>query len=162
MIVGLKNIKKELYNLLNIIKKCNIENFYLTENNNRIFINNEATLKTLLKNSHHIYYEEDEERTGVVLVWKSVGGDKTRQYIKLVATDNETAKNLLTILLWNYENDLFVKLKKESKLISAFKEKGFKFAGGRGTEILMIKTKFERPTLFKKEIVRTQIISQEV
>lgn len=152
MIVGFKG-RKDLPNLLNVIRLIGDKEFYITENNQRIFVNNEKNLNILLKNSHHIYYEENELKTGVVLIWKSYGGDKTRQYVKLIATDHETAKNLITILLWNYENDLFVKLKKDSKFISAFREKGFKFAGGRGTEILMIKTKYEKPTLFKKEIV---------
>lgn len=159
MIESLKNLKKESGLLLEVIKNCNIEDFYLTENNQRLYINNPTALKILLKNSHHIYYEEAK---GLVLVWKSFGGDKTRHYVKLIADDHSTAKNLLTILLWNYEKDLYVKLKKDSKLISAFKEKGFKFVGGRGLEILMLKQKYERPSIFKKEIIRTEKISQEV
>ncbi len=148
MIESLKNLKEESHNLVEILTSCKNEDFYLTENNQRLYVNNLDSLKSLLKNSHSIYYEDRSQNKGIILVWKSFGGEKSRQYVKLIASNTETARGLITILLWNYDRDLFVKLKKDSSFISVFREKGFKFAGGRGSEVLLIKEKFQKPNLF--------------
>lgn len=148
MIASLKSLKKESNNLIEIISSCKNEDFYLTENNQRLYVNNLNVLKNLLKNSHSVFYEDRSENKGIVLVWKSYGGEKSRNYVKIIASNPETARGLLTVLLWNYDKDLYVKLKKDSSFISVFKEKGFKFAGGRGSELLLAKEKFQKPSLF--------------
>ena len=81
--------------------------------------------------------KEKGDYTGIIGVWRSIGGGKKRYYIKLAAKDFNVAKNLLTVLLWNFEQDLYVKLRKDSKFVSAFKNKGFRFKGGRGCQILL-------------------------
>lgn len=144
MIVSVKNKKSEAIGLLDIVRECNSENFYITYDNKRLFVSNQKTLRKLLKSSHHGYYEDFESRRGIIVVWKSYGGEKARNYVKVLSSTSRVAKDLLTVLLWNYDKQLFVKLKKDSNLISVFREKGFRFAGGRGSEVLLTRTPFSR------------------
>lgn len=142
MIVTLKSKKKEMRDLVEVLENCNTEDFYVTENNQRVFVKDSNSLNKLLKNSHHVYFENEDKRKGIILVWKSFGGDKARQFIKIVADTPEQARGLLKMLLWNYNKELFVKLKKGSPFINIFLEKKFKFLGGRGSELLLMKSKF--------------------
>jgi hypothetical protein len=75
--------------------------------------------------------------SGVLSVWKSVGGDKIRYYLKLGALDEKTAEQLLTILLWNFTKDLYVKVRKDNKFLGVLKRKGFRFQAGRGSQVLL-------------------------
>lgn len=150
--VGYKN--SLIIELLDIIKDCEQdEDFYFTQNNERYKVKSKINLLNLLKQSHHIYYIDSENKKGIIFVWKSFGGEKSRKYIKIIANDLVTAKNLLQMLLWHYSKDLYVKLKKESYYLSVFKEKGFKFVAGRGNEILFVKQNFFQNTLLPKKEV---------
>jgi len=112
--------------------------FYITENNVRLYMTDKTNFKKFLKQSVKTYYlKEKGDYTGIIGVWRSIGGGKKRYYIKVAAKDFNTAKNLLTVLLWNFEGDLYIKLRKDSKFVSAFKNKGFRFKGGRGCQILL-------------------------
>ena len=112
--------------------------FYITENNVRLYMTDKKHLKKFLRQCSMVFIKKERgDYKGVIGVWKSVGGGKTRYYIKLAATDFNMAKNLLTVLLWNFEKDLYVKIRKDSKFVSAFKNKGFRFHGGRGCQILL-------------------------
>lgn len=131
--------KKDFHELLDVIQSVNDEDFYITKNNERKFVNNAEVLLDLLKESKQVFYENLGKSKGVVLVWKSLGGEKSRNYIKILANSKKTASNLLTVLLWNTNSELFVKIRKNSPYLSSFKESGFKFLGGRGTQILMVR-----------------------
>jgi len=112
--------------------------FYITENNIRLYVTDNFNIKKFLKQSCIVYYlKERGDYKGIIGIWKSVGGGKTRYYIKLAATDFETGQKLLTVLLWDFEKDLYIKIRKDSKFVSAFKNKGFRFHGGRGCQILL-------------------------
>ena len=119
--------------------------FYFTDNNSRIYANDKKSLKTFLKNSESVFVlKEKGDYKGIIMVWKSVGGGKTRHYVKVNAENNKIAKDLLTVLTWNSSRDLFVKLRKDSPFLTAFKQKGFRFAGGRGIQILL-RRKYIKP-----------------
>lgn len=140
--------------LLYIISNCNTEDFYLTENNERVFINNKVNLKKLIKQSYQIYFlnDYDMERFGVILVWKSVGGETIRNYVKVVSNSYEATRDLITALLWNYNNEIYTKIKKDSSILKAFYSKGFRFEGGRGTQVLLKRTKSPyTPTIMEKD-----------
>ena len=112
--------------------------FYITENNIRLYMTDKINFKKFLRQSVKSFsVKEKGDYTGIIGVWRSIGGGKKRYYIKLAAKDFNVAKNLLTVLLWNFEQDLYVKLRKDSKFVSAFKNKGFRFKGGRGCQILL-------------------------
>lgn len=147
MIELLRNKESQLIDLLDIVKSCNNEEFYYTENNERKFIENTKDLKKLFKTSHHIFYEYDDVtgKKGVILVWKSFGGDIKRSYVKFVADSEDTVRRLLTILLWNYGQELYLKVNKNSPFVRLFRAKGFKFMGGRGTQVLLMRPKYTLP-----------------
>jgi hypothetical protein len=135
--------KKDLVSLVECIKTNKEEDFYLTENNQRIYVETIKQLKKLIKDSTHVYYETNDcEINGLILVWKSKGGDLVRNYVKVSAKNPIEAEKLLTLLLWNFKNELYVKLRKGSPLINVFRGKGFHFEGGRGSQVLLKKEKF--------------------
>ncbi len=112
--------------------------FYFTEDNTRIYITDIPSLKKLFKASEHIYaLKEDGDYKGIILVWKSVGGGKTRKYVKINAKDERVARDLITVLMWNCFDDLYIKVRKDSPILPAVKQKGFRFEGGRGSQILL-------------------------
>jgi len=116
--------------------------FYLTENNHRVFITNSEVYFKLLKQSTIILFnKEDTMVDGMLLIWKGVSNDTNRNYIKLSAEHPEIARKLLSILLWNYNLDLFIKIKKDSPFLYIFRDRKFIFLGGRGNELLLLKKK---------------------
>jgi len=146
MVERLKKTKtKEHPWLLDYLDNNEDADFYYTQDNARLYIRDGRSLKNLLKNSEHIYTLSDEEGyVGVILVWKSFGGGKKRYYVKINASNPDIAQKLLTVLLWNIDIDLFIKMRKNNKFLSIFKNKGFRFQGGRGIQILL-KRKYIKP-----------------
>jgi len=132
--------KNERAWLLDMIENNRDYDFYYTSNNTRTYISDDRNLRGLFKDSQHVFaVKEKGDYQGVILVWKSIGGGKVRHYVKVCAESSTVVKNLITILLWNARNDLFVKVRKDSRFVSAFKSKGFKFKGGRGEQVLLSK-----------------------
>ena len=135
--------KKKHIAILDFIKTNSDADFYLTENNDRIYIQDLISLKKLFKSSRDVYVFEDAgEYKAFCLLWKSVGGEKTRYYIKLLATDIKDASDLLRGFLWHiYNTEIFVKINKYHKFLDVFKKYGFKFIGGRGKQVLLKREK---------------------
>lgn len=134
--------KNNINDLIEIIQvlDCEKDDFYFTRNNQRIYAKNVESLKEFLKESYSIFYVNDENSKGIILVWKSIG-EVTRNYIKIIASDLETARKLVTVLTWTFKDKLYVKIRKDSAYILAFKEKGFSFLGGRGKQTLLEKNR---------------------
>lgn len=132
--------KKHLIETIEFLKKYNNSDLYITENNQRIFINNIDSLKRIEKKSSEFYVCEDDKGTisGLLILWKSLGNNIERYFVKIASKDEKTAKNLITMLLWNFDNKtLFTKIKKDSEYLPVFQSKGFFFIGDRGREILL-------------------------
>jgi len=130
-----KSGKKRAFELLGLLNNSDL---YYTKENNRIFVRDIFSLKTLLKESSHVYVQQEKGMyTGLILLWKSVGSNVKRYYVKVVANNNQIANDLLTVLLWNCTLEVFTKVKKNDKLLNVFKRKGFRFAGSRGLQILL-------------------------
>ena len=124
--------------MLNFLREDFDYDFYYTHENARIYITDIHNLKRLLKSSHYIYtLEENGEYVGIVLLWKSHGGGKERYYVKIKATSDEVAKKLITVLLWNTRKEVYAKIRKDNKFLSTLRNKGFKFLGGRGVQVLL-------------------------
>ena len=131
-------INKNFFSLLLFLKEHRNNDFYYTENNNRQFIDNEKDLKNLIKISKTIFVlEEKGEILGIILLWIADGNNIKRYFVKMNALNNKVANDLLSVLLWNCDKELYVKLKKDSSLIDIYKRKGFKFKGNRGNELLL-------------------------
>lgn len=145
MIQLYKNTVAEFNELSDIVTEYNSPDFYITENNQRVSVNNSRSLKKLIKQSHIIYYVNDYEMgyKGLLVIYKSISNDVTRNYIKILTSDYETVRDLLTVLSWNYGEELYVKLQKNSPYLKAFYTKGFRFSGGRGEQILLKREKRE-------------------
>jgi len=133
-----KNIN-ELIELWLFLKFHVHPDFYLTQDNKRVFITEFKILKKLLEQSHEILISSDNGNIdGIILIWYGVAKDTKRKYIKINAKNEKIALKLLTVLLWNYLNsDLFIKINKQSSFIQVFRNKNFNFLGGRGREILL-------------------------
>jgi len=128
--------------LLEFLNEYSDMDFYYTENNNRIYITDSASLKKLFRNCHVIYTKKEKgDYVGIILIWKSIGGGITRYYVKVVSKTSQIAKDLLTVLLWNCSLELYTKIRKDSKFLSVFKSKNFKFIGIRGIQILLKRDK---------------------
>lgn len=146
-----KNRLIDLCVLLECVDKYSNLDFYYTKNNIRYYINNLKSLNDFLKNSIISYVSENKgEYTGSISVIKSLGANKQRYYIKLVAKDLKVAKDLISILIWNFRKDLYIKIRKDNKFLSALKLKGFRFRAGRGNQVLLYR-KFVVPKIMKEE-----------
>lgn len=129
---------KYLFNILQFLKNFKNEDFYITDNNERKTIYDEKTFKKFLKETRSVLIiEEKGDIQGIIGIWKSFGNVE-RFYIKLNASNELVANNLLTVLLWNNRKYLHIKIKKDSLFLKTFKNKGFEFRGDRGKEVLLI------------------------
>jgi hypothetical protein len=141
------NKKTNYQSLLDFITADFDFDFYYTHDNSRIYISDIPTLKRYLKACRNIYVLQDcGDYLGLAMLWKSVGGGKQRYYIKVKAKTTNIAKNVITVLLWNTHQEVYAKVRKDNKFLQTFRNKGFRFLGGRGIQILMMyKPKKEVP-----------------
>lgn len=134
--------------LLDFLKNNKNSDFYITENNIRCFVNDEKSLRKFLKSSKVVYVKEEAgDIKGIILIWTSLGNDIKRYFVKLNAVSDKIARNLITVLLWNYYDDLYIKIHKDSSYVKILKEKGFNFKGDRGKEILLQKYRTNKPII---------------
>ena len=153
MITELVISKKSEYGfLLEFLIEHSDYDFYFTEDNNRIYVTDLKSLKKLLKNTSKIYIQkEKDDYIGCVLILKSFDKVQPRYYIKVCAKSTKIAKDILTVLLWDSKKELFIKLRKDSKFLNIFKEKGFRFQGSRGVQILLNRKPMIYEKVFKPE-----------
>jgi hypothetical protein len=135
--------KNSFLSLLTYIKDNINSDFYVTENNMRYIVKDEISLKKLLKECTRVkIVEEHGDVLGIICLWKSEGNGIKRYYIKLNAINEKIADSLLKVTLWNTKEDLFTKIKKNSKFYKVFRNNRFNFSGSRGNEILLQYSKF--------------------
>jgi len=126
--------KKQILNILNELIDI-YSDFYLTKNNLRYYIKeNLDLLYKCLREGDKIMF--DKEGIVVITGWS----DKSpRKYVKLLAKDNTILDKLLKNLDWSISNDLFIKIKRNNPLKEVLLKNKYKFIGGRGKEILLMK-----------------------
>jgi len=131
--------KTDLNSLLEFIREEFDYDFYYTFENSRIYSSTLTELKTFLHACRNIYVFCDRgDYKGIIMLWKSMGGGKERCYVKIRAQNDDIARNLLTVLLWNIKDEIFAKIRKDNKYLQVFKNKGFRFIGGRGIQVLLM------------------------
>lgn len=145
----IRKLKKEDY--LDVY--CLVENnrdygFYITKNNKRILINSLEIVKEIIKdcikyNEILLGYYKGQELKGILF---TIGKkDKQRNYLKIYYDRNSKILNgLLDGLNWHCEKEIWAKIyKKNRHLINILMSKKckFKFAGDRGSHILLKRDK---------------------
>jgi len=152
MVEQLHTLKtKKTLGLLDFFQENFSYDFYITENNNRIYITDYDSLRKLFKESTNIYCIKDRRNDflGIILIWKSNNNGIERYYVKINAVDEKVASDLITVLLWNFDEDLYVNLRKDSLFLYVFKDKGFRFEASRGFQVLLKRKNYRK--LYKPE-----------
>jgi hypothetical protein len=112
------------------------QDFYLTQDKQRIFIKEIKLIEKLLK-YQEVYAVEDNEIQAIMIVLHEKG---FRSYVKLLSSKIDYSYDLLKSLSWNYEKkELFIKIKKTNPICKILQRYGWTFAGDRGQEVLYIK-----------------------
>jgi len=145
MVKVIGTYKKHLIDLWVFCKDNFCSDFYYTENNKRFFVADPYTIKNLFANSKKIVVVETPTGIdGIAVVWRGVGGDKARDYVKINAPDRDTAYKLLDVLLDNYNKELYVKVRKDFDYLDILKKFGFRWYHNRGKEVLLKRTPVRR------------------
>lgn len=137
-----KRDENTLIDLFDYLKNNRDRDFYLTENNKRYYINSYGLLKKLLKNTTQIYASDNNGVIeGIILIWKAFGKGVSRNYIKLNAKNKKIADDLLTVLLWNYGGELYIKFKENSPNVKLFLNHNFEEFYVRDSNVLLRRRK---------------------
>lgn len=109
--------------------------FYLTKNNLRLFIkeNLNVFFECLQKGDKIAYCDE-----GLAVI-TGFSDKMNRKYLKLLTKNDTVVESLLKVLAWNLDCDLFIKIKKNNPVKGILIKNGFRFLGGRGKEILLMR-----------------------
>lgn len=134
-----------LQEIFKFVKTYQDKDFYLTSENRRMSIDTFDLFLRLLNECQWAFvkHNDDEDVVGLIVVWKSLGANVSRYYVKTVATCHKDVEHLLTQLNWTVPNELFTKISTTSKILPVFQSKGFKFLGGRGDQVLLRRNKTE-------------------
>lgn len=127
------------------------EDFYITQERNRIFFKDLYTIKKLL-DKQEVYGFFEEELKGILIIYREKG---FRTYIKILTENRNIENKFIKFLMWNFTDiDLYAKLKKNNslskylQLINRATQKplfGFVTLGSRGDEILLYRKGEKRP-----------------
>ncbi len=128
-------------NLLFFLNTYNNGNFYYTKNNTRVPIKNKEDVRDFLKDCSYVAVSDDKDMDGVLAIWKAEGNGVNRNFLKLLTDDAGIAEKLLSFLFWNRNEELFIKIARNSSLVRVLRDKKFVFLKNRGKEILLYRGK---------------------
>lgn len=131
--------EKDAINFYDFILRCKdkYEDFYITCDKQRIFINSLNVIKKLLKYKE-VYAVENNGIKGIILIFRQ---KEFRPYIKILVEKMDYSYDLIKFLFWNFEKqELFIKVKRENPICKIL-QKRFNFIGSRGKEVLYMKPK---------------------
>ena len=138
--LGKKEISQFQYIIVDLVDTYG--DFYVTKNNLRLFIkDNMDVLLDGLKKGDKIAI--DDAGSGVAIV-TGYSDNSPRKYLKILTKDLKDVDALLKIVYWNVKEDLYCKLKNTNPLREVLLSGGFKFAGGRGKESLLLHKAIEQ------------------
>ena len=126
---------------LNFIYFCKLEDkyqdFYITKENQRYFLTDDNIAKEVFnrcyKESDICYISEEGNTINGILLIIGYAEKANRKYVKILAENQKIADNLL--------KDIFAKLNNKNTLIHTFKDNGYRFLGGRGSQTLLIRSR---------------------
>ena len=152
--VNSKNFENEI---LFTDLKDSFEQFYITVDNERKFFKDLKTIRiytNLLNRGEMCFKDED---NGYLITY-GICNKSERKYIKLLVRNNEIARRLLTVFLYNYGNfEWYIKIKKYDPLLKILLSKTIGFKSNfppRGNEILLMRPKMQLNRLKDKEEIR--------
>lgn len=130
--------KEDEQKISDIIQNLSDEfgDFYLTKNNMRLYIRENISLlfESLNKGDKTVYNEN-----GIILT-TGFSDNYNRNYIKILAKNNDTASKLIKVLLLNLKDvDLYCKIKRNNPVRYMLYSHNFKFYKGRGKEMLLLR-----------------------
>ncbi len=126
---------------------------YITQNNLRLFIKeNPNLLFDCVKRGDKLAFSE--KGIGIVLGYSD---NSSRKYLKLLATEEKEIPALIKRVSWDVNDSIYMKIKKNNPIRKIIEKHGFRFAGNRGKEILLVKNKL---TKFKKSNTGANIDSR--
>lgn len=137
--VTIKNklTKKDELKIFCILDELNdyYSDFYITKNNLRLFIKDNLLLmfKDLAKGNKIIFNDK-----GVAII-TGYADKNNRKYLKILAMDKKTYKELLYNIEWNIQDDLYVKIKSKNPIWKVLLDNRFKVFQYRGKEVLLYK-----------------------
>jgi Zn-finger domain-containing protein len=135
-----KLTQDNISDVIEFLKKYNFRgDVYITKGNQRIFLEKDIeSLKSIIKNQE-CYGQYDKELLGLYIILKEKG---YRTYLKIIANNEKTAIELVRYFNWNYEDEIYVKIKKNNPFVNILIGDGFKFLKPRpGQELLLFKIK---------------------
>ncbi len=111
--------------------------FFITKDNIRLFLrDNKHLLFRALSKGDKIAFNNK-----AIAFITGFSDNSERKYLKLLYEKPEYVKDLLKIIGWNLNINLWVKIKKNNPVQKQLKKQGFKFKGSRGSEILLYRPK---------------------
>ena len=114
---------------------------FIIKDNKRKTVRTWSDIKSLARESCFAIRKEDKgETTAVLFVWKLNALNVTRNYVKIAYRALVDVDDLLMVLNWNFNKEVYIKLDKNSPLINSFRQKGFKRCHDRGDEILLCRS----------------------
>jgi hypothetical protein len=126
--------KKQVISLLAEIKDV-YGDFYITRNNLRLFISDNADLLfNCIKDGDYIAFDEN----GMAVI-TGFSDNAKRKYIKVLCKKPEDLNNYFKLFSYDLKTDLYMKIKKNNPLKDVLLANRFEFFGGRGKEILLAK-----------------------
>ena len=79
-----------------------------------------------------------------MFVWEYTTFNNTRNYVKIAYETITDADDLLMVLNWNFNKEVYVKLEKNSPIIDSFRKKGFKRCHDTDNEVLLCRSKNDK------------------
>jgi len=155
--------KKNLIDIYDFCLRCQDkdEDWYITENKNRIMINNLKLIKKILK-YQQVFGIYDNGLKAVFIIYRE---KNFRTYVKVLTDRFSYLYDAFRYIDWNhFKSELYLKIKKTNKInrvITYFDKSkhktiyryGWSFLGDRGEEVLYVR----KPIIRKKEIFNDSI-----
>lgn len=128
------------------------EDFYITKDNKRQFLDDKKVAESIfgncLRRCDICYVSEKDGMINGILLITGISEKADRKYLKILSRTNKVALDLLKYLNWHYHEDLHIKINLKNPIIRLFKNprnpknyrKGYKFLGGRGAQILLLRS----------------------
>lgn len=119
--------------------------FYVTKDNVRLCIQDGVdVLISRIRKGDKIAYSENFRSVAIV---SGISEKMPRKYLKLFAEPGKDLQDILTVLFWEYRDEIYIKLKKYNPLVNFLTSKfGFRFYRPReNNEILLKREKNKYP-----------------